>query len=103
MVTEGERKPTATGRGDHECSSPGRGVGLGMAPSTKHHRLVEVEIGATLGLLDQVVHVAAAAASSLPRWATFDTDIFSTPGARSRGVLPPTIQRHHVAGRPLVG
>src|SRR5262245_18558720 len=41
-----------------------RGVGLAMAPSTERHQLVEIEVGAALSPLHQVVHVKPAPGSA---------------------------------------
>src|SRR5262249_55438322 len=87
VATEGERKPSATSSGDYEPSPATRGVGQRMAPSTERHQLVEIEVGAALGPLHQVVHVKPAPGSAgltAPTRARQDNRFDSLP-LRDRG------------------
>ena len=59
-----ERKPSLATRRDDQAPPAIRRVGLAMAPSTEGHQLVEIEVGAPLGPLYQVVHIKPAPGSA---------------------------------------
>jgi hypothetical protein len=60
---EGEGEPPSVERGDHQPAPPIGGIRLRVVGATDRHQAVEIEVGAALGALDDVMDLERAPAA----------------------------------------